>query len=402
MSAAIQERPSVWRLALAFLFAALAAACRFEGFATGAVGGVTLWVLGPRMAGVPSPRWPAAALALGAALGFAALLVVRHLLSGGASPPGTYGFYTFYDGLPFLMWPDAPDEVDEWGRYLASMEYLGTFSENDGSVLQALLSHPGAAALRFLAKVPDLVGCLAWIESLTPLGLGAALLGMRGLARRREPGAPWSRGWIFLAFAGALPLLFVPPASPQYLLAVLCPLLLAMARGLDLLLWRLSGRAVAGLGAASVAAGLAVVILWGRAEFPSSPVLNKAAAYLEDRCRDGCLTNFLPPALRAQAWVDLQAGSPLPERRARSEDFILDRQLGAYRRGLRFLERVRAARAAGYRGPVLYLKIDVRSAQVFHPIFDLEPSYEGRIDLSRATLEKELWHGSDRVAIYAL
>ena len=101
-------------------------------------------------------------------------------------------------------------------------------------------------------------------------------------------------------------------------------------------------------------------------------------------------------------WADLEAGSPLPKKQGRTEAFILGSYPQGYRRAHRFTERVRAARAAGYSGPVLYVKAEVASSPVFHPVFDPEHGFEGHVDLRGATLEREFVEGPDRIAIYAI
>lgn len=386
----------------AALCATLGALCRYEALAACVCGGAALWFLGPRIHVVQAaPRRAAAALVVGAALGIFGLWIAQAMLGGSGEPSG-YGFYTFYDGLPFLMWPDVPEHSDELGRYLASRDYFGSFADNDGSLARALLSNPGAAAMRFVTKAPEIFAALAWPESLTPVGVVLALIGLRGLrGTRPSPGAV-SSGWLLLAYVGPLLVVFVPTPAPPYLLALLPPLLFAMARGLERLTVRLSERAFQRLGLSLLVVGLLYVTLLGRTQFASSPVITQAAEYLERRCAAGCLTNFLPQALDRQAWVNLAAGSPYPRKKARSEEGILKEYPAEYRKAFRFHDRVRKARENGYSGPVLVARFDVASTQLFHPVFDPEVRYEGRIDLTGATLEREFTHGVDRIRIYAL
>jgi hypothetical protein len=396
---ATRARASVSLWVATALVGALAAGSRYEGLACTLGAALVLAALGRSMDGVRRPWGAAAALAAGAAAALAGTWALRAGAGATASP--NYGFYTFYDGLPFLMWPDVPEQIDEYGRYVASMGYFGSFAENEGSVLRALLANPGAAVVRFLAKIPDLAGSLVWVESLSPVG---ALLAVVGLRRLRTTDAPRgrTRAWILLAYAGPLAILFVPAPSPPYFLAIVFPLLVAVARGVDRLAAPLSPRAATALAATAVAAGAALIGLWGRTDFASTPVFAEAAAFLEQRCRQGCLANYLPQGITTQAWVDLEAGAPLPVRDGRSEAFVLGRDPPEFRRGFRYHERVRRARAAGWRGPVLYVRFEIATVPAVHPVFHRGPQYEGPIDLSHAVVERRFERGRDRVTVYLL
>src|SRR6185295_13896501 len=95
--------------------------------------------------------------------------------------PSDYAFYTFYDGLPFLLYPKFT--LSEYERYHASVRYFGSFAQNHGSLLHALLSHPLWAIARVAAKAVDMLGVLLWPQSLTPIGVAAAISGVRKTTR---------------------------------------------------------------------------------------------------------------------------------------------------------------------------------------------------------------------------
>jgi len=104
----------------------------------------------------------------------------------------------------------------------------------------------------------------------------------------------------------------------------------------------------------------------GRAKAPADQqhprrpsLVNAAVSYLEQRCRDGCLTNVLPQALRDQRVVT-DAGAPLPPREHRNEEPIFRPRPGR-RRGPTSFARVRRSRAGGLAGPVLYVDADIET-----------------------------------------
>ncbi|HXX30872.1 MAG TPA: hypothetical protein VEJ89_09145 [Myxococcaceae bacterium] len=400
VASAARPRPCGWSLLGAGLLALLAASARFESLAGIACGAVVLLVLGRSLAGVHWPRLAALVLLGGAVAGSLVSAKLRHRPEG---PPGAsenYGFYTFYDGLPFLMWPSSRDE-DEFGRYRASVRFFGTYAENGGSIARALVTHPRAALLRIAAKPVDFLGALGWPGSLTPVGLVLAALGLRGLRWGRLADGTFERGWVLLAYAGPLAVLFVPSSAPAYFLTVAPPLLLAMARGTDRLVAGLSDRAAALAGAAVALAAVLAIVLLGKKDVANSPVFTELARYLEGRCREGCLVSYLPQQVRTQAWVDLEAGSPFPVA-GRAESRVLGRSDPEFERGFDFRERIRRARRSGYRGPVLYVQADIATFRAFHPDFDRELGWQGAVDLAGAREELRLERGKDSVRIYEL
>ena len=181
-------------LVAAALLAAMASSGRYEALGACAAGAALLWFLGGRMPGVPGHRRSALALAAGASAGLLAVVVIRRMMAGDATADKTYAFYTFYDGLPLLMYPHLPGT--EYGRYRASAAYFGSFAEHHGSLAHALLHHPGFALLRFLTKPVDMAAVLLWVYGLTPVGVGLAVLGLRGITpfqarAARGPGFCW-------------------------------------------------------------------------------------------------------------------------------------------------------------------------------------------------------------------
>src|SRR5262249_7743524 len=151
-----------------------------------------------------------------------------------------YGFYTFFDGLPALM--SGHVRGSEYGRYRASVALFGGVAANNGSLVHALLHHPGFAALRFLTQpVALLLGCL-WVYGLTPVGLALTVVGLGGLAGRQALGRP--RSWLLGAYLFPLGMLVVPQLNPAYYVSIAVPLCLMLARGVDRLGARLlPGRA---------------------------------------------------------------------------------------------------------------------------------------------------------------
>jgi hypothetical protein len=389
---------TVAALMLAALASALASTGRYEALATCAGAAFLLALLGGRMPGVPGHRRAALALAVGAAGGLAAVIAVRHALAGGAEPDKTYAFYTFFDGLPILMYPHLPGT--EYGRYKASVGYFGGFGDNGGSLVHALLHHPGFAILRVVTKPIDLLAVLLWAYGLTPVGVALAALGLRGLDRR--PRGDWARGWVLAAYLPPLAMLFIPQQNPAYYVSIAVPLVLAVARGADRLgAWLGPARSRA-MGAAAVLGALALIAGAGKLGVTNSRAINAAVPYLEDRCRTGCLTNVLPQSLRDQAWVVTDAGAPLPPRASRSEQEILGMAFAGRAERYDYCERVRGARAGGFAGPVLYVDARIRSFKVFDPDFDPEVRYQGTIDRSDLLEERRFSSGPDEVIVYRL
>ena len=400
LSAAARPGPSPWLLVGAASFALVAGVARFEALAGVLCGGLVLAVAGRRLADVRWPRLAAAALLLGGLLGTLGAAELRHR----AGPPKAsrdYALYTFYDGLPYLMWPRLSGDDDEFARYRTSMKYFGSYAENGGSLSRALLTHPGAALLRFAVKPVDFVGALGWVGSLTPLGLLFVWLGLRKVHWRKGAGGQWPRAWALLAYAGPWAVLLVPSSAPAYFLMVAPPLLLAIARGVDVWTARLRPVRARVLGAACVVAGLVAVFFFGKRDVANSPVFNQAAAFLESRCATGCVVNFLPQPLRDQAWVDLEAASPFPRIEDR-ESMVLDTERPELKRGYDFRARVQRARQAGFVGPVLYVQSRVNSFSAFHPVFDVALKWEGSVDLHGAREDGRFRQGEDEVVVFEL
>jgi hypothetical protein len=386
-------------LALAALLAALAGAARYEALLTCAGGAAALLLLGGRVPGIPGHRRAGLALAAGAGAGLAAVVALRLALAGDAPPgDGTYGLYTFYDGLPILMFPHLPST--EYARYQASARFFGGYDENHGSLLRALLHHPGWAVLRIITKPVDQLAVLLWIHGLTPIGVALAVLGGRGIPR--SPGEQWPRGSILVAYLLPLAMLFIPQQNPAYYMSIAAPLVLAIARGADRLAERLPSRIARLLGGGAVVAGVAMVVCAGKLNITNSRALNAAAAYLEARCQSGCLTNALPQALGNQAWVVTDAGAPLPPREHRNEQAILGDLHARRAEQFNFCARVRRARAAGFAGPVLFVDTHVRSFTAFDPDFDPEVRYQGTVERGDLLEEQRISDGPDTVIVYHL
>ncbi|HVY39123.1 MAG TPA: hypothetical protein VHM31_14355, partial [Polyangia bacterium] len=358
---------------------------------------LVLALLGARLPDLRAARRSAAALATGTLAGVAAVVAIRRAQSGGA-PPGdpTYAFYTFFDGLPVLMYPHLPGT--EYGRYRASAAYFGGFDANHGSLVHALLHHPGFALLRIVTKPVDLLLVLLWLYALTPVGLALAAF---GAARIGRPAA-WRRGWLLAAYLLPLGMLFVPQQNPAYYVSIAIPLVLAIARGADRLADRLRGRTARTLGWATVAAAVALIVGGGKLSVTNSRALNAAAPYLEARCQAGCLTNVLPQSLRNQAWVVTDAGAPLPPRQHRTEQVIAGGLSGARPELYDFCGRVARARATGFAGPVLWVDADIQSFKAFDADFDPEVRYQGTVDRSLLVAEQRFASGADAVTVSSL
>jgi hypothetical protein len=408
LSAAEGDRLRPGLLLVATAFAAVGGACRLEVIAGTVLAAILLLTFGQSrtrpIEGIVRPRGAAFALLVGSALGLFLALGLSLLLRGKAqlSTPA-YTFYTFYDGLPYLMRPRELRLPGEYGRYLASMDYFGSFTEHHGSLLSALISHPGSAFLRFALKIPDLLVGPAWLRGITPLGFLFCLVGLRGVLRYRcHNSVTRDRAILLLAFLGPLGMLFVPPAADRYYLSVLLPLLLLIARGLDLSLAGFSDRVIRRGAAAFLLTGALLIVAFGRTEPSNSRVINEAAAYLESQCRSGCLVNYVPQQLSSQAWVDLESAAPFPPKIKRSEAFVLGQYPLGYEGSCRFDARVRRAREQGYDGPVLYVDVQVTSARVFSTSFDPEQQFNVRPDLSSATLQQTFESEGDLIAIYLI
>lgn len=386
------------------LVAALASAARYEGLVTCVGAALVLGILGGRMAGLTTHRRTAVLLAAGALGGLVAVVLIRRALAGGvvsgasAAPADTYAFYTFYDGLPIAMFPHLPST--EYARYNASAGFFGGFEENHGSLARALLHHPGYALLRFFTKPLDLLVVLLWVYALTPVGAFLAMLGLRGIGRL--PRDLWARPWLLAAYLFPLAMLFVPQQNPAYYVSIAVPLVLAVARGADRLGARLDPRTARWLGAATVGTALVLIGAAGKLSVTNSRVLNQGAAYLEDRCRRGCLTNVLPQSLRDQSWVVTDAGAPFPPREHRNEQVIRGalplHRVAQYD----YCGRVERARASGFTGLILYVDVRTETFRAFDADFDPEIRYEGTVDRSRLVEERRFSSGPDEVIFYRL
>jgi hypothetical protein len=398
--ASTRERLPLLDAAGAAALALLAATARFEALAGVLCGALMLFVLGRRFRGVRWSRVAAVGLLLGGLLGVATSTVMRRPAAGAQPASRNYAFYTLYDGLPYLLWPSLKDE-DEFSRYQTSVHYLGSYAENGGSVLRALLFHPWGAFLRVVAKPVDFLGALGWFGSLTPLGLVFVGLGLGKLPWRRQADGTLARGWALLAYLAPLVMLWVPASAPPYFLSVAPPLLLALSRGLDRATARLGSRASALLAAATVAVSLLLIALLGKKDVANSPVFNDVAAYLEDRCPRGCMVSFLPQAIRTQAWVELEAPSPFPAG-LRSEARVLGTEGPEYQRGFAFVERVKRAQRAGFQQPILYVETHADSFQAFHAVFDGEYKWQGQVDKATLHKERHFQRGGDVVDVYLL
>jgi hypothetical protein len=396
------RRELSWMLWLAATLAAvLAGVARFEALAGVLCGALVLFAVGRRLRDVRWSRTAATGLALGGLLGAWGAEALRHPPPGLPQPARDYALYTFYDGLPYLLWPKHGEDDDEFARYRTSMQYFGSHADNHGSLARALLTHPGAALLRLAAKPFDFLGALGWVGSLTPLGLFFLWLGLRKVAWRGAPNQGLPRAWVLLAYAGPWAVLWVPTSAPAYFVMVAPPLLLAIARGVDRSVDRLRARTQQSLGVAAVVSGVLAVAFLGKQDVANSPVFNQAARFLEARCAEGCVVNFLPQPLRTQTWVELEAKSPFP-RITEREDRVLEKELPAVAQGYGFATRLQHARAAGFLGPVLYVQSRVQSFTAFHPVFDQELRWEGPVDLQAASLEARFVHGNDEVLVYAV
>ncbi|HMF43444.1 MAG TPA: hypothetical protein VKQ32_22380 [Polyangia bacterium] len=402
--AARRWRPGL--LVLAVIAAALGGACRTESLAATGAGALLLALAGfvPAARAEPLPRRRAAALALAAGTALGVVLAIglaRWLRGVGQLGAPTYSFYTFSDGLPWLMRSAGTKVPGEYGRYLASIDIFGNFAANHGSVATALRAHPGQAFLRFALKLPDLIAGAVGLRAITPVGALLALVGLLGGARVGGVAAR-PRAFLLLAFLGPVAVLMLPPSSDFYFLAALFPVLLAIAAGLDVAIGPRPERTVRRLVGAAIVATAVLIATVGRTERSTSPVINEAARSLESECHAGCLMNYLPPSLASQAWANLEAGAPFPEKVKRSEAFVTGHYPRGYQQGCAFGERVRRARAAGYRGPVLYADVRIPSTRVFSAEFDPEHRFEGAVDLSGATLRHRFEDRGDVISIYDL
>jgi hypothetical protein len=207
---------------------------------------------------------------------------------------------------------------------------------------------------------------------------------------------------LLAAYLLPLGMLYIPQQNPAYYLSVAVPLVLMVARGADLVGARLRPQRARALGAATVIAALAAVIVAGKGSISNSRAINAAVPYLEQRCRDGCLTNVLPQALRDQVWVVTDAGAQLPPREHRTEQWIFRPRSAAPSEAYEFCERVRRARAGGFTGPVLYVDAAITTFTAFDPDFDPEIRLQGPVDRAGLVSERRFSAGPDDVVVYSL
>jgi hypothetical protein len=382
---------------LAAGLAALAATARYEALVTCGGAALVLALAGPRMPDLLAARRAAAALATGAMAGLLGCIAIRRALSAGSgSGDPTYAFYTFFDGLPLLMYPHLPGT--EYGRYRASVGYFGGFDVNHGSLVHALLHHPGSAVLRVVTKPVDLLLVLLWFYALTPVGVALAAFGGMGVGRPSR----WGRGWLLAAYLLPTAMLFVPQQNPAYYVSIAIPLVLAVARGAERFGNRLSARSARALGAATMVGAVALIAAAGKLSVTNSRALNAAVPYLEARCSAGCLTSVLPQSLRDQAWAVTDAGAPFPPREHRNERVVFGGLTGQNRELYDFCHRVQQSRAAGFRGPVLWIDAQIQSFKVFDPDFDPEVRYQGSVDRASLVEEQRFAAGADAVIVSRL
>jgi hypothetical protein len=152
-----------------------------------------------------------------------------------------------------------------------------------------------------------------------------------------------------------------------------------------------------------VHAALAVAVAGQVSSASTAPPLRAAARWLEERCAaTGCLVNALPTPIDAVAWADLQAGARMPLKDKRAEAFVLKHYPPAWLAGVRWDARVAAARAAGWTGPVLYVRTAVRSMAPYSDVFDPEHRLEGAPDPAGAAPLARFADGEDAVEIFAI
>jgi len=285
---------------------------------------------------------------------------------------------------------------DEYRAYAASARRFGTVGDNHGSLACAVLGHPRALAVRTIYKLGECAECIG-----DPRVAGLLLpLSVLGLVRGgRRPGG---RSFMLVAFAGPALVLLVPPSVPMYFLIVLPPLLLAAALGTEGLLLHASNGARVAVAFALTIFGITWAGHYGWPGPSISPVLNRAARAIEERCRSGCLTNYLPPHVAAEAWVQLDAGASLPRHQATEESFVYGEVSPAFAAACRYKDRVARARAEGYFGPVLYLEVCTPTAHAFSDLgFDRGHDLEGPVDLSHAHLEAAFTEGLDTARLWS-
>jgi hypothetical protein len=361
-------------------------ACAAAILRTEALAGVV--ALAALLALRPATRRAAAFTAIGVALAVGSTMIAQRAVNGALQlTAARYPYYTFFVGLPPRMC--TPHCDTEYTRYVESARLFGRYVENHGSIALALLRHPGALATRIIYKLGEWAECIFDPRVALPAMILAAIGWWRARRERLR--------LAHFAFVAPALVLLVPPAEPMYAIICLPPVLLTAAEGIEIV----PRRVRMALGVAALAFGVAWAG-WLGAQGPSIPrVLHQVARALERRCAaGGCLTNYPPPHVTAEAWVVLDAGAPFPRRDVIEESFFFDPPPPASDE-YRFEARVARARAAGFTGPVLYLDVHTPSAAAYSSLgFDREHELEGTVDLSRGRLVEELREGEDVVRLY--
>ncbi|HEY4184415.1 MAG TPA: hypothetical protein VGP07_05065 [Polyangia bacterium] len=411
LAALLVARPWKQRRALqfgvAFVLAVAATTCRPESALSVAGLAIGLALVGSRAG---TGRAGAVVAAGGLVTGFVlAHLSNRTTGTGGHLPTGVWTFYTFYETIPFafraalnIVHPGSTRT--EYLRYAQASRWFGGYADNGGSLVRAVLHHPRIAALWLCAKPIDLLETIVLPDSFTPL---AAVLVWLAVRRARAEG--WRQAasvWTPMLVAFSAPLgflVFWSQGHAPYLLFVAPFLLLAMLWGLEpiLLTSRQQTLRLAGFGLV-VAAGLFVVVA-GHPSPSSSPVMRRTAEWLERHCAgSGCLVNALPESLDGMVWADLQAGARLPPKDKRTEEFVMHRYSRQYLDEVSFGGRVARARAAGWRGPIYYVRTTIKSIGAFNDDFDPEHRLEGIPNLLESKEVAEFRDDKDTIEIFAL
>jgi len=293
----------------------------------------------------------------------------------------------------------------EYLRYLETVRLFGGFEENGGSILRALLRHPGKAAIWFAAKPVDLLITIVLRDSFTLLALP-----MFFVAARRAHRDGWRSAltrWTPMLGAFSAPLAYAVVWSQgghaPYLLFVAPLLLLTALWGIEPWIENAPAVYLRRLATATIAIGGLFVAFAGHHSPATSPPLTETARWLEARCGDGgCLVNALPEVVDAQAWANLQAGAPLPPKDKRAESFVLRRYPPAYIEQVRWSQRLATARTRGWRGPIFYVRPATQSVQSFNDDFDPEHRLEGVPNLAGLTPAVTFRDERDSVEIFAL
>jgi hypothetical protein len=395
------------RLAALFALSAAASCCRPEPLLGVAALTAAVLFIGPR---IGARRAGAIAAGAGMVVGLLVIQLTSHATAERGFSSGSWAFYNFYDRKPYLVrlavWIMNPHAGgSEYARYADSVKVFGSYAENGGSLLRALLRRPVQAVLWIAAKPVDGVITTLRLDAFTPLGAIAIVAMVRRIRRdgRRAAGAHWLP---LLCAYGAPTLfsLFFSQGLAQYMLIASPLLLFAMLWGIEPWVARLQPRAAMRLAATAALASAVAVVIGGHPGRASSPVLRDAAAWLQQRCaRQGCLVNALPAPIDVQAWADLQAGAPLPGKDKRAEEFVLHQYSPGFIEQVRWSHRRAEARRRGFTGPVFYVRPQTSSLKCFNDDFDPEHALEGTPDdLSTATLAASFSDRDDRVEIFEL